>query len=407
MRKKVFQPDSTVADSLEVALLIYIALDESLGDLDKKEYAPIVNLEYRADSATGGEQIHDENLLLRWLLERFSSVQSVDTREGGDAETEPMTTPFYAKMKGWDVRGTHTYDEWDVKVSDYKPEWVTVNEIVPTSGTTKFYDEIVQRYRNEILLIRRAFQLMKPETFRKLRAELDGEEVDFDALITALTERRCGINPSDRLYIRRDKRERNVATLFLVDVSVSTQRRIGEQVGYGKRILDVEKEALVIMIQALESIGDKYAIYAFSGETRSDVEVYAIKDFDEVLSDEVKQRIEVLEPVFNTRLGAAIRHASTKLKQVEANTKVMVLLSDGEPYDVGLEDKYQGQVAEQDTKMAIHEGKAAGLHFFCITVDQEAKEYLDAIFSEVGYTIIDNAMILPERLPMLYKRITT
>jgi nitric oxide reductase activation protein len=86
-----------------------------------------------------------------------------------------------------------------------------------------------------------------------------------------------GINPTDRLYIRRDKRERDVATLFLVDISVSTDKELDN----GKRILDVEKEALIIMIEALETIGDKYAIYAFSGDTRVDVEYYSIKDFDE------------------------------------------------------------------------------------------------------------------------------
>jgi len=112
--------------------------------------------------------------------------------------------------------------------------------------------------------------------------------------------------------------------------------------------------------------------------------------------------------VYNTRLGPAIRHSITKLKQVEAATKVMVLLSDGEPYDVGVGDvKYEGHYAVEDTRMAIQEGKALGMHFFGITIDKEARDYIDAIFSDVGYTIIDNAVTLPERLPMLYKRITT
>jgi nitric oxide reductase activation protein len=187
-------------------------------------------------------------------------------------------------------------------------------------------------------------------------------------------------------------------------VSVSTQNELGN----GRSVLDIERDALIIMIQALESIGDKYAIYAFSGETRADVEYFVVKDFDEKLSEDVECRIGALEPVYNTRLGPAIRHSITKLKQVEAATKVMVLLSDGEPYDVGVgEVKYEGHFAAEDTRMAIQEGKALGMHFFGITIDKEARDYIDAIFSDVGYTIIDNAVTLPERLPMLYKRITT
>jgi nitric oxide reductase activation protein len=128
---------------------------------------------------------------------------------------------------------------------------------------------------------------------------------------------KCGINPMTG-FLRWDKQERDVATLFLIDVSYSTHKKIGYE---EKSIVDVEKDSLIIMIQALESIGDKYAIYAFSGQTRDDVEYFVIKEFDEELSDNVARRISVLEPVSNTRLGPANPHSIRKLDKVDARTR--------------------------------------------------------------------------------------
>jgi nitric oxide reductase activation protein len=264
---------------------------------------------------------------------------------------------------------------------------------------------IIMEAPADFMLIKSIFSRMRPEPFQKLSGQIDGTEIDIDAYSEALVERRCGINPEGKFYVRWDKPRRDVSTLFLIDVSFSTRKKLG---GTGRSILDIEKDALVIMIQALESIGDKYGIYAFSGHTREDVEYYIIKEFDEEMSVDVEKRIGLLEPIANTRLGSAIRHSIKKLGQVSARTKILVLLSDGEPYDTCYgEGAYQGKLAEDDTKIAIQEGKSYGINFFCITVDTKPGDYLHKIFSDSGYTIIDDAQMLPERLPSLYKRITT
>lgn len=290
-------------------------------------------------------------------------------------------------------------------INDYKSGWCVVKEIEPSGDSGEYFEDAIKRYGNEIALIRRIFSTMKPESFHKLKGQTDGTEIDIDALIEALMEKRCGADLDDRFYLRWDKRERDVATLFLVDVSASTSKKL--DIG-GQSIIDVEKDSVIIMSQALESIGDKYAIYAFSGHTRNDVEYYIIKEFNEELTDTVANRISLLEPVANTRLGPVIRHSITKLEQVQASTKMIVLLSDGEPYDTCHgEGAYEGRLAEEDTRVAIQEGHARNIHFFCITVDKDPGNYLDTIFSNVGYTIIDDAQVLPARLPALYKRLTT
>ncbi|MEL4305000.1 hypothetical protein [Methanococcoides sp. LMO-2] len=404
LQNEVFRPGSSTLDSLEAAFDIYDMLVDHLGPMELLEYEPIRNFEYRGMGVgyvnvtrTADEEFTEQ------VLESFIPLAVLPDDEEL-MEDRQGKGPEYANSKNWEVLGSYSYDEWDSRMQDYKNDWCTVYEVSPSGTDNEFYLDSREHYAREITQINRIFKMMKPESFRKLRRQLDGDDYDLDALIEAFADRKCGINPTDRLYIRRDKRERDVATLFLLDMSASTKKKLDN----GRRILDVEKDSLIIMTQALESIGDKYAIAAFSGNTRSDVEFYTIKEFNETFSEEAECKISALEPALNTRLGAAIRHSIYKLKGIDAKVKLLVLLSDGDPYDLGFADgKYEGQHAFEDTRVAIQEGNALGMHFFCITVDSEAGEYLDSIFSDVGYTIIDNAATLPERLPMLYNRITS
>ena len=405
---KVLHPNSSTLDSMEVAFEIYNLLKEIFGPLNDMQYTSIKNLEYRGvgiSALTEEEPASTdpyEHMLARFVPQCEESREEEKKEERSDGMFQEQS---YAIPDNWNVRGSYRYDEWDTVINDYKSGWCVVKEIEPSGDSGEYFEDSIKRYRNEIALIRRIFSTMKPESFHKLKGQTDGTEIDIDAFIEALMQKRCGAYQDDRFYVRWDKRERDVATLFLVDVSASTSKKLDTG---SQSIIDVEKDSLIIMSQALESIGDKYAIYAFSGHTRNDVEYYIIKEFNEELSDNVANRISLLEPVANTRLGPVIRHSIAKLEQVQASTKMIVLLSDGEPYDTCHgEGAYEGRMAEEDTRVAIQEGNARNIHFFCITVDKDPGNYLDIIFSNVGYTIIDDAQVLPARLPALYKRLTT
>ncbi|MGB9927023.1 MAG: nitric oxide reductase activation protein NorD [Methanosarcina sp.] len=417
----IFQPASSTLNSLLATFIIYTLFEDFLGPLDNRKSLVFKNLEYRGVGLGSlgivdpNQQNSHENVIKKFIpepeeTENAASPEKNTLNKLPDKLPEELPEkknsgekPGCAASKNWKVLGKYSYDEWDYAIDDYKSDWCTLKEIEPVGESNANYTEASDRYRNEILLIKNIFSRMKPETFHKLKGQTDGTEIDIDAFSEALIERKCGISPEEKFYIKWDKRKRDVATLFLVDVSVSTKKKLGR-----RSILDVERDALVIMIQALESIGDRYAIYAFSGHTREDVEYYVIKEFDEEMSRKVEERISVLEPVANTRLGPAVRHSIKKLDEVKADTKILILLSDGEPYDTCYgEGAYQGKLAEEDTKTAIQEGNAHGIHFFCITVDNSQGSYLDRIFSDSEYTIIDDVQILPERLPLLYKRITT
>jgi hypothetical protein len=407
LNENVLLRGSSILNSLEAAFEIYLMLDAEYGPLNELDYEIIKNIEYRGVGIGAYSQNDSlftksfDNIIKNFIPETETDLTSEEERPQEGEEKESRSSA----IKNRKILGSYKYDEWDATICDYKSDWCTVNEIESIGGSADYYTNAMKRYSNEIALVKNVFGRMKPQAFHKLRGQTDGTEIDIDAFIDALIEQKCGRNPDENLYIRWDKQERDVATLFLIDVSASTEKVLDSE---GRTILDVEKDSLIIMMQGLESIGDNYAAYAFSGHSREDVEYFILKDFDEELSDDVSRRISLMEPASNTRLGPAIRHSVRKLDQISAKTKIIILLSDGDPYDTARgEENYQGFMAEEDTRIAIQEGRGKNINFFCITVDTEPGEYLDNIFSDVGYTIIDDAQMLPEMLPLLYKRITT
>jgi len=292
------------------------------------------------------------------------------------------------------------YDEWDSRIQDYRTRWCRVIEQAASEGTEEFFERTRSHYGGVVSLIRRYFEGIRPPALRRVRRQADGDEVDIEAAVEALVERRARAGPSDFVYIRRDRRDRDVAAVFLVDLSGSTGQQIGPG---GSRIIDVEKEGLVLLCEALEAIGDQYAVYGYSGQSRHEVQIVVLKDFDERYGPQVWRRIGAVRPLVQNRDGAAIRHALRRLSERTARVKLMMMLSDGRPLD----DAYQDEYALEDTKAALREAKALGVHPFCITVDQEARGYLERMYGDVCYLIIDRVESLPERLPRIYKALTT
>jgi nitric oxide reductase activation protein len=292
------------------------------------------------------------------------------------------------------------YDEWDGRIQDYRTRWCRVVEQTAPEGTEDFIGLVRSRYGGVVSLIRRYFEGIRPPGLRRMRRQADGEEVDIEAAVEAVVERKAHISASEFVYIRRDRRDRDVAAVFLVDLSGSTGQQIGPG---GARIIDVEKEGLVLLCEALEAIGDQYAVYGYSGQSRHDVQILVLKDFDERYGPSVWRRIDAVRPLVQNRDGAAIRHALRRLSERAAKVKLLVMLSDGRPLD----DAYQEEYALEDTKAALREAKALGVHPFCITVDREARGYLERMYGDVCYLIIDRIESLPERLPRIYKALTT
>ncbi|MBV8856655.1 MAG: VWA domain-containing protein [Acidobacteria bacterium] len=301
------------------------------------------------------------------------------------------------------------YDEWDRDLSDTRVGWCRVVEKRVKRGDRSFVELTRSRYRGVISSIRHQFQLMRPESLKRVANELDGDDYDLNALIDFVIDRRADGQQSERVYTKRLRRERDVAVSFLLDQSSSTARTIGRHplqpyTHPGRRIIEVEKEGLVLMSEALEAVGDPYSIYGFTSEGRRNVKFYVVKDFGEPYAGEVEQRIGGINYQNNTRLGAAVRHAAAKLRRQEARTRLLIVLSDGRPYD---HDYGDARYAREDTREALRQARLDGITPFCVTIDRDSESELRDLYGEVGYTIIDDVLSLPERMPAIYRRLTT
>jgi hypothetical protein len=324
----------------------------------------------------------------------------------------------------------YAYDEWDYVAADYRRNWCRLREIHVDGDEGDFFEATLQRYSELLPQVRRNFQRIRPASYRMVRGLEDGDEIDFDRTIESRVMRRMGEIPDGRVYKARKKEARDVATLFLLDMSASTDepvhrdpprpsqddddsddwmkawQRRPQQPQRPRRIIDVNKEALVIMAQALEEIGDSYAIMGFSGHGRDNVEFYVIKEFDHELSDEVKARVGAVEPKRSTRMGTAIRHVREKFKDVTSRAKHVILLSDGFPQDFDYgHDRRSNAYGIQDTMVALKELEMAGVLPFCITVDRTGHDYLRQMCASSRYLVIEDITSLPRQLPKIYEQV--
>jgi hypothetical protein len=383
------------------------------GDLASTLGLFLSNLEKESGTPIGDQQ-----------QQQMKDGQPAADGEGPDDEELPVEVKsFY-------------YDEWDFRAADYKPRWCRVQERLLEEGDDQYFEDTLREHAALVNQTRKQFELLKPEMYRKIKKLLDGEEFDFDAVIDYAIERKAGTSYTDKVYWRRNKIERDVAVAFLLDMSASTDeeiekrkqkyaddddfdddprkyfqwlasRRAAQAIAPPKRIIDLEKESTVLFIKALETIGDSYGIYGFSGYGRDNVEFYVIKDLQEQFSDKVKKRIDKVAPIRSTRMGPAIRHAVAKLDEYDAKVKILMLVSDGRPQDHGYgRDRTEKEYAIHDTKQALLEARRKGITPFALTVDKEGHDYLGQMCEDMGYEVVADIEQLPQRLPTLYRRLT-
>lgn len=288
----------------------------------------------------------------------------------------------------------HHYPEWDFQRGHYRKHWCELREVDVATGDSAFVRGTIDKYAPQVTQLRRTFELLRGED-KLMKRMKHGDDIDLDALVAAYGDMRLGMELSERLFVKRHKAERDLAVMFMVDMSGSTKGWINE----------AEREALVLLAEALEVLGDRYAIYGFSGMTRKRCEIFRIKRFDEVYSEAVAQRIAGIAPQDYTRMGAAIRHLTALLDGIDARTKLLITLSDGKPDDYS--DNYRGQYGIEDTRQALLEAHRAGIKPFCITIDHEARDYLPHMYGAVNWTLVDDVSRLPLKVAEIYRRLTT
>ncbi len=286
--------------------------------------------------------------------------------------------------------GAISYPEWDYRIGAYRTPGAVVRLEPALLGDPAWVAQTLEQHAGLLGAIRKRFELLRARRVR-LRRQLDGEEIDLEACVESAADLLAGLPRGERLYQTLRPARREMAIGLLIDVSGSTDAWVSGS----RRIIDVEREALLLVCIALETMGERYTVQAFSGEGPGCVTVRAIKSFDERDGEEVRRRIAALEPERYTRAGAALRHMTSLLMREPARHRLLLLLSDGKPNDV---DQYEGRYGAEDMRQAVTEARLQGIFPFCLTVDRSAASYLPGVFGASQYALLPRPELLPSAL---------
>ncbi|MEW5709985.1 MAG: VWA domain-containing protein [Pseudomonadota bacterium] len=292
------------------------------------------------------------------------------------------------------------YPEWDYREGRYKTRWAWVQERRLSETNLGEAQRLIAAYGEAAARLKRAIQAQKPTRLAPRRRQWEGEEVDVDAAVTFITEKRAGRLPLPRVYRQRQRQERDISVTLLADLSTSVMQQLPGEQG---RLVDRIRAGILLFAQAMEEVGDPYAIAGFSSKYRDNVSYYTIKDFDEPFTTEVRAVVGGLSGRLATRMGAAIRHAIARFAASPTPRRLLLILSDGRPedYDDGGDIRY----LHEDTRVAVKEAVNQGVHPFCITVDPAGSDYLPRIFGHGHFLVLDHINSLPLRLPEIYLRL--
>lgn len=289
-----------------------------------------------------------------------------------------------------DPSQSFTYPEWNYRAGAYKEPGATVRLVPLKPGPRQWVEDTLLAQRPIIATIRRRFEVLKAQPVT-LHRQLDGDDVDLDAHVEALADFRAGVPLSQALYQQRVPARRSLAMLLLIDASGSTDGWIADQ----RRIVDVEREALLLVCTALDGVAEEFSVLAFSGNGPGNVRLSIVKGFMDPYDDLVACRIAGLEPDEYTRAGAAIRHATADLMTRKVEHRLLLLLSDGKPNDV---DQYDGRYGFEDVRQALNEARQQGVSPFCLTIDRQAAAYLPQLFGTGHYALLPRPELLPSVL---------
>lgn len=320
-------------------------------------------------------------------------AQAAAGMAGGGFPRQENESPAEQDLPPLPAPAASTYDEWDFRRGGYRTDWCTLEEKSLLPARSGFVAATLGKYGPLLKRLRRQFELLRTSD-RVVRRQREGDDIDLDALIEALGDYRAGFIPSDRLFTRLLHDERDIAAMFLVDMSSSTEGWVSVAL----------KETLVLLAEALEIVGDRYGIYGFSGMRRSRSQLFHIKHPEEPYGAVVQQRIAAIAPKEYTRMGPPIRHLTRKLRESPGRIRLLIVISDGKPEDY---DDYKGQYAIEDTRKALLEAKGLGVHPFCITIDKSAHDYLAHMFGPRNFIFVNDVKLLPVKMVHMYRLLTS
>ena len=342
-----------------------------------------VDKEPEADLQGAGESIAELESLR--LVTTPGSV-----REQFVAEDELGVRGTRADSKPERVAGALAYPEWDYTRAGYVERAAIVRIVATKPGASAWVDAVLARHRATLSHVRRRFEALRSRR-SMYYGQPDGDDIDLQAFVTAYGDRRARLPRTERLFVSYRPARRDFSLLLLADVSGSTEAWCGGT----HRIIDLEKEALMVLATALQALRVRFAIQSFSGYGPRDVRIGELKRFDETFDLPVAHRIAALEPDEFTRVGAALRHATASLRHEPAYRRLLLLLSDGKPNDC---DRYEGRYGFEDARQALAEARLQGVAPFCVTVDHQASRHLAALFGPGNFSVVNSPQQLAAAL---------
>ncbi|MDP3585544.1 MAG: nitric oxide reductase activation protein NorD [Thiobacillus sp.] len=356
------------------------------------------------EATWGGNQVRKKVSLMEM-------VNEVNNEYAGDDAEEiwVLETPFYLDQEGVTINELegrppisepYHYHEWDYQIQLERPSWATVLERHPPLGELEVIEKIITDNKPVISRLKYLIESMIPQAMQRIRRQEDGDELDINAAVSAMIDIRMGIQPDTRIMMRYKRNVRDLAVMVLLDMSESSNDKVR---GQDYSIMDLTRSATVLLADALDRIGDPFALHGFCSDGRHDVHYYRFKDFDKPYNDLVKARLAGLKGSYSTRMGAALRHAGAQLKLQPKSKKVLFVITDGEPADNDVRDP---QYLRFDTKRAVEELQRDGITTYALSLDPHADQYVSRIFGAKNFTVLDQVERLPEKLPMLYMGLT-
>ena len=349
---------------------------------------------------------------VRKRVSLMEMVNEIDTELAGDDAQEIWTLgtelfPYedmgvsYNQMEGREpVSDPFHYSEWDYQIQLERPSWATVLEKRAKSGDLQIIDDIAAQHKRVISRMKFLLDAMQPQGVQRIRKLEDGDEVDINAAIRAMIDIRMGQQPDPRIMMRSVRKVRDISVMVLLDLSESTNEKVA---GQEFTVLELTRQACVLLSDAINKIGDPFAIHGFCSDGRHNVEYFRFKDFDQSYNEVPKAKLAGMTGQLSTRMGSAIRHASHYLKLQKSAKKLMLVITDGEPADVDVRDP---QYLRHDTKKAVEEAGRSGIVTYCMSLDPRADQYVSRIFGAKNYMVVDHVERLPEKLPLLYAGLT-
>lgn len=287
------------------------------------------------------------------------------------------------------------YDEWNYAKRAYKENFCKVYPTTLENSNIEFYKNTIAKNTATLMGLRKMLTSVNNK-YQQQRRQSEGDEFDLDAITDLFVDVNSRHTPSDKIYLSRRKKEKDLSILLLLDVSLSS-----DAYAAGNRVIDVEKQVSILFGEILNEFNIDFSIDAFYSKTRNHSTYINLKAFDDQWN-KAKFKIGGIQPSGYTRIGAALRHSGHLLDQRSTKNKWVILISDGKPNDY---DRYEGKYGINDVKQAIRELNEKQINSYALAIEAQAKYYLPQMFGSNHYQILTKPVELLHALVKLYEKI--